>query len=136
MSEDDARDERNRFKRFGDQLSGLLDPEAALRRGQGLVSGVTSTTKNEITRIVGAEVRNFLDKMDIADLAQQIIAGLQVDVSMTVKFSRDDQGRTQPEVTHSEANVSTAEDDEDAPEQLDQARAASHDEDDSASESD
>ncbi|MEM6292617.1 MAG: hypothetical protein AAGA54_15200 [Myxococcota bacterium] len=120
MSEEDAPDERNRFKRFGDQLSGLLDPEAALRRGQGLVSGVTSTTKNEITRIVGAEVRNFLDKMDIADLAQQIIAGLQVDVSMTVKFSRDDEGRAQPEVTHSEANVSTAVDEEEPPGVLDE----------------
>lgn len=108
----DDREDRNRFKRFGDQLSGLLDPEAALRRGQGLVSGVTSTTKNEITRIVGAEVRNFLDKMDIADLAQQIVAGLQVDVQMTVKFSRDENGRTQPEITKSEANVKTSEDDD------------------------
>jgi len=119
MSDDDTRErrDRNRFGRIGDQLSGLLDPESALRRGQGLVSGVTATTKNEITRIVGAEVRNFLDKMDIADLAQQIIAGLQVDVQMTVKFSRDAEGRTQPEVTKSEASVKTAaaeEDDEEA----------------------
>ena len=115
MSEEDTRErrDRNRFGRIGDQLSGLLDPEAALRRGHGLVSGVTATTKNEITRIVGAEVRNFLDKMDIADLAQQIIAGLQVDVAMTVKFSRDSEGRTQPEVTKSEASVKTSEPEED-----------------------
>ncbi|MCR9165873.1 MAG: hypothetical protein ACE37F_10240 [Nannocystaceae bacterium] len=106
----DSRKDRNRFSRLGDQLSGLLDPEAALRRGHGLVTGVTATTKNEITRIVGAEVRNFLDKMDIADLAQQIVAGLQVDVQMTVKFSRDDEGNTQPEITRSEASVSTSED--------------------------
>ena len=104
----DSRKDRNRFSRLGDQLSGLLDPEAALRRGHGLVTGVTATTKNEITRIVGAEVRNFLDKMDIADLAQQIVAGLQVDVQMTVKFSRDDDGKTQPEITKSEASVTTA----------------------------
>ncbi len=107
MNDDEEPEDRNRFKRFGDQLSGLLDPESAIRRGQGLVSGVTSTTKNEITRIVGAEVRNFLDKMDIADLAQQIIAGLQVDVQMTVKFSRDENGRTQPEITKSKADVKT-----------------------------
>ena len=113
MNDEEDREDRNRFKRFGDQLSGFLDPEAALRRGQGLVSGVTSTTKNEITRIVGAEVRNFLDKMDIADLAQQIVAGLQVDVQMTVKFSRDENGRTQPEITKSEANVKTSDDDQD-----------------------
>lgn len=121
MSDEDTRErrDRNRFGRIGDQLSGLLDPEAALRRGQGLVSGVTATTKNEITRIVGAEVRNFLDKMDIADLAQQIIAGLQVDVQMTVKFSRDAEGRTQPEITKSEASVKTSapdDDDDDEPE--------------------
>ncbi len=108
MSDEDSGEERNRFQRLGEQISGLLDPESALRRGQGLVSGVTSTTKNEITRIVGAEVRNFLDKMDIADLAQQIIAGLQVDVNMTVKFSRDENGRAQPEVTRSDASVSTS----------------------------
>ncbi|MGH1348322.1 MAG: hypothetical protein ACRBN8_42600 [Nannocystales bacterium] len=114
MNDEEDREDRNRFKRFGDQLSGFLDPESALRRGQGLVSGVTSTTKNEITRIVGAEVRNFLDKMDIADLAQQIVAGLQVDVQMTVKFSRDENGRTQPEITKSEANVKTSGEDEDA----------------------
>ena len=113
MSDEESRKDRNRLGRIGDQLSGLLDPEAALRRGHGLVTGVTSTTKNEITRIVGAEVRNFLDKMDIADLAQQIIAGLQVDVQMSVKFSRDDEGRTQPEITKSEASVKTAADDED-----------------------
>lgn len=123
----DDREDRNRFKRLGDQLSGLLDPEAALRRGQGLVSGVTSTTKNEITRIVGAEVRNFLDKMDIADLAQQIVAGLQVDVQMTVKFSRDENGRTQPEITKSEANVKTSEDEDDESPQQD-ASASSDDE--------
>lgn len=94
MSDHESPEERNRLRRLGDQLGVLLDPEAALRRGHGLVSGVTSTTKNEITRIVGAEVRNFLDKMDIADLAQQIIAGLQVDVNMTVRFTRDENGRT------------------------------------------
>ncbi len=126
MNDDEDREDRNRFKRFGDQLSGFLDPESALRRGQGLVSGVTSTTKNEITRIVGAEVRNFLDKMDIADLAQQIVAGLQVDVQMTVKFSRDENGRTQPEITKSEANVKTSGDeDEDAEaDETDPAEAA------------
>ena len=97
--------ERNRFQRLGDQLSGLLDPESALRRGQGLVTGVTQATKEELMRIVGAEVRGFLDKMDIADLAQQIIAGLVVDVNMTVKFSMDESGKAQPTITRSEADV-------------------------------
>lgn len=105
--------ERNRFQRLlGEQLAGLLDPESALRRGQDLVSGVTQATKDEAMRIVGAEVRNFLDKMDIADLAQKIVEGLQVDVQMTVKFSRDKDGKTQSNLTRSEASVSTHKDGE------------------------
>lgn len=103
--EDIPRPERNRFQRLGDQLSGLLDPDSAFRRGQGLVTGVTNATKEELMRIFGGEVRRFLDKMDIADLAQQIIEGLTVDVSMQVKFSRSKDGATQPEVTRSEASV-------------------------------
>jgi hypothetical protein len=106
-----GRGERNRFQRLGDQLSGLLDPEAALRRGAGLVTGASQATKEELMRIVGAEVRGFLDKMDIADLAQQIIAGLVVDVHMTVKFSRDESGQTQPKITRAEADVRSSDDD-------------------------
>ena len=101
----EGRGERNRFQRLGEQISGLLDPESALRRGQGIVTGVTQATKEELMRIVGAEVRGFLDKMDFADLAQQIIAGLVVDVHMTVKFSRDENGQTQPTLTKAEADV-------------------------------
>jgi hypothetical protein len=88
----------------------LLDPDSALRRGQGIVTGVTQATKEELMRIVGAEVRGFLDKMDFADLAQQIIAGLVVDVHMTVKFSRDESGQTQPTVTKAEADVRSEDD--------------------------
>ena len=33
----------------------------------GLVTGVSQATKEELMRIVGAEVRGFLDKMDIAE---------------------------------------------------------------------
>ncbi len=113
---DEPRGDRNRFARFGEQLTGLLDPESAFRRGQGLVTGVTNATKEELMRIVGSEVRNFLDKMDIADLAQQIVEGLQVDVNMTVKFSRDAAGKTQPKVTKSDASVRAGSDDaEDEP---------------------
>jgi len=81
-------DRRKRFQRLGEQLTGLLDPEAALRRGQGIVSGVSRATKDELMRIVGAEVRSFLDKIDIVDLAQQVVAGLEVDVRMQMKFAR------------------------------------------------
>lgn len=102
-------DRRRRFSRLGEQLTGLLDPESALRRGQGLVTGVSKATKDELMRLVGIEVRSFLDKMDIADLAQQIISGLEVDVRMQVKFSRSADGRTVPEIRKSHVAASTEE---------------------------
>lgn len=99
------REQRRRFQRLGDQLSGLLDPESAFRRGQGLVTGVTQATKDEVVRIVSAETRNFLDGMDVADLLQQVIAGLTIDINMQVKFSRTDDGLAQPEITRQEAKI-------------------------------
>lgn len=112
MSEHDDRDDfprpeeerRNRFQRLSEQLTGLLDPESAFRRGQGIVTGVSRATKEELMRLVGVEVRSFLDKMDIADLAQQVVAGLQVDIHMKVKFSRSD-GRMTSEITRAETTL-------------------------------
>jgi|GEM_PF-1934767 len=101
------REARWGFSRLGEQLSGLLDPEAALRRGQGIVTGVTQATKDEMMRIISGEVRSFLDGMDIADLAQQVISGLVVDVNMQVRFSRSDDGLAQPTVTRNETKIRT-----------------------------
>jgi hypothetical protein len=112
--DDDEPDEaggRSRFSRFGEQLSGLLDPEGAFRRGQNMVTGMTNATKEELMRIVSAEVRSFLDKMDAADLIQQVIAGLVVDVNMQVRFSRDDPDKpAQPHITRSETKVGVRDD--------------------------
>jgi hypothetical protein len=99
------RERGSRFQRLGEQLTGLLDPEAAFRRGSGLVTGITQTTKEELVRIISAEVKNFLDKMDAADLLQQVIAGLVIDVNMQVRFSRQGDGPAQPEITHQEAKI-------------------------------
>ena len=99
------RERGSRFQRLGEQLTGLLDPEAAFRRGSGLVTGITQTTKEELVRIISGEVKNFLDKMDAADLLQQVIAGLQIDVNMQVRFSRQADGAVQPEVTRQDAKV-------------------------------
>lgn len=99
------REKGSRFQRLGEQLTGLLDPEAAFRRGSGLVTGITQTTKDELVRIFSAEVKNFLDKMDAADLLQQVIAGLQIDVSMQVRFSRQADGAVQPEITRQDTKV-------------------------------
>jgi hypothetical protein len=103
--EDGPREKGGRFHRLGEQLTGLLDPEAAFRRGSGLVTGVTQATKEELVRIISAEMKNFLDKMDAADLLQQVIAGLVIDVSMQVRFSREGDGPAQPEITRNEARI-------------------------------
>jgi hypothetical protein len=99
------REKGSRFQRLGEQLTGLLDPEAAFRRGSGLVTGITQTTKDELVRIFSAEVKNFLDKMDAADLLQQVIAGLQIDVNMQVRFSRQGDGPVQTEITRQDTKV-------------------------------
>ena len=101
------REGRNRFQRLGDQITGLFDPEAAIRRGQEMVTGVTQATKDEVVRIVGAEVHNFLDKMDVAELAQEIIAGLVVDINVQVRFSKDEGAPVQPEVTRAQTKIGT-----------------------------
>lgn len=99
------REKGSRFQRLGEQLTGLLDPEAAFRRGSGIVAGVTQATKEEVVRVISAEVKNFLDKMDAADLLQQVIAGLVIDVNMQVRFSREGDGPAQPEITRQEAKI-------------------------------
>jgi len=83
---------------LGGIAAGLLDPETTIRRGQQVLGGVTRGTKEEIVRIVSAEVRNFLDKMDVVDLVQQVVHGLELDVSMKVRFRRNEDGTTRTEV--------------------------------------
>lgn len=95
----DDRGARERRRRLGDAIvSGILESGAAIRRGQDLIGGVASGTKEEIVRIVGAEVRGFLDKMDVVDLAQEVVSGLVVEVKTEIRFRRDDQGKVRPVV--------------------------------------
>lgn len=118
---DDER--RTRFGRLGEQISGLLDPESAFRRGQDIVTGVTQATKEELMRIVSAEVRSFLDKIDAVDMLQQVVAGLVVDVNMQVRFSRAADGMTQARVTKQDAQVRSRDSrEEPAPKARDEAR--------------
>lgn len=97
---------RSRFRtRLGEQLTGLLDPEATFRRGQEVIGGVTRGTKEELVRIFSAEVRNFLDKMDAVDLLQQVVHGLTVDVKMQVRFSRSPDGDVKAHTVTEEASI-------------------------------
>jgi hypothetical protein len=101
-------DERARaFRRFGDNLLTNLigDSSAALRRGQGLVSGVAQGTKEEVVRMISAEVRGFLDKIDAVELVQDIVSGLVIEMKTEIRFRRADDGKLEPQVDNSEAKV-------------------------------
>jgi hypothetical protein len=85
-------------RKLGEGLAGLLDPDGAIGKGKDLVTGVTSATKNEVVRMISAEVRQFLDGMDTVELLQQVIAGLVIDVKAEVRFSIDPEGQLKPAI--------------------------------------
>lgn len=106
--EDREAQERERyFRRLGDSLIGSIwgDSSAAFKRGQGLVTGVAQGTKDELVRMISHEVRGFLDKMDAADLVQEIVSGLVIEMKTEIRFRRDEEGRLEPDVRTSETKV-------------------------------
>lgn len=105
--EREARERERTFRRLGDSLIGSIwgDSSAAFKRGQGLVTGVAQGTKDELVRMISHEVRGFLDKMDAADLVQQIVSGLVIEMKTEIRFRRDDSGRLEPEIRTSDTKV-------------------------------
>jgi hypothetical protein len=101
-------DERARtFRRFSDNLLTNLigDSSAAIKRGQGLVTGVAQGTKEELVRMISAEVRGFLDKMDAVELIQEIVSGLVIEMKTEIRFRRAEDGKVEPHVEGSETKV-------------------------------
>lgn len=96
-------------RKLGEGLAGLLDPDGALGKGKELVSGVTAATKNEVVRMVSAEVRQFLDGMDTVDLMQRVIAGLVIDVKAEIRFSIDPEGQLKSTVKTKDSAIKTRE---------------------------
>jgi len=105
--EREARERERSFRRLGDSLISSIwgDSSAAFKRGQGLVTGVAHGTKEELVRMISAEVRGFLDKMDAADLVQEIVSGLVIEMKTEIRFRRDDSGRIEPDVRTTETRV-------------------------------
>lgn len=106
----DDREDRERersFRKLGDSLISSIwgDSSAAFKRGQGLVTGVAQDTKEELVRMISHEVRGFLDKMDAADLVQEIVTGLVIEMKTEIRFRRDESGRLEPDIRTSEAKV-------------------------------
>lgn len=110
--EKEEREEREpRFKRL---LGDLFDSGQAIRRGStDLVTGVASSTKDELVRMFSSEVRNFLDKMDVVELAQDIVSGLVIDMRAEVRFSRDERGNVKATTTRNTTKVRSRGDDKD-----------------------
>jgi len=114
--DDDApREERQGFtsssfrRKLGEGLAGLLDPDGALGKGKEIVSGVTAATKNEVVRMISAEVRQFLDGMDTVDLLQRVIAGLVIDVKAEIRFSIDPEGQLKSTVRTKDSSIKAKE---------------------------
>jgi hypothetical protein len=107
---DDERDDRRYQARFKRMLSDLIDSGAALRRGsQEIVTGVAVGTKEELVRIATGEIRGFLEKLDVADIVQDIVAGLVIEVKAEIKFSRDPStGKLTSKVTTQDVATRTA----------------------------
>ncbi len=106
--EGENREERERsFRRLGDSLISSIwgDSSAAFKRGQGLVTGVAQGTKEELVRLISAEVRGFLDKMDAADLIQEIVSGLVIEMKTEIRFRRSEDGRLEPDIRTSETKL-------------------------------
>ncbi|TPV92710.1 MAG: hypothetical protein B7733_24590 [Myxococcales bacterium FL481] len=87
------------FRRlFADGLSGLLDSGGAIRRGHEAVSELASGTKDEVVRRVSSELRGFLDRLDVTDLAQQVLEGMTLEVTTQVRFRRSEEGQLAPKL--------------------------------------
>lgn len=98
---DEHEPDRDRsFRKLGDSLISSIwgDSSAAFKRGQGLVTGVAQGTKEELVRMISHEVRGFLDKMDAADLMQEIVSGLVIEMKTEIRFRRDETGRLEPDI--------------------------------------
>lgn len=111
-SADEAKEGEERakaFRRFGDNLLTNLigDSSAAFRRGQGLVTGVAQGTKEELVRMISAEVRGFLDKMDAVELVQSVVSGLVIEMKTEIRFKRAADGKLEAQVDGGETKVRT-----------------------------
>ena len=101
--------QRRAFRRISEGLiASLLGDSGPIRRGQGLVTGVAQGTKDELTRMISAEVRNFLDKIDAVDLVQQVVAGLVIEMKTEIRFTRAEDGKLSTQVETPAIKVRTS----------------------------
>lgn len=85
-------------------LAGLSESGDVIRRGQGLVSDVAQTTRDEVRRIAAAELRGLVDELDLSELIQDVVAGMVVEVKGEIRFRKSEEGVV-PEIRHQEAKL-------------------------------
>jgi hypothetical protein len=87
---DDASGKREPRRSLTERLlASFGESGEVLRRGQGLVAEVAQGTRDELARMVAAEVRGFLDRVDVVDLAQRIFDKMSLEIHAEVRFRRD-----------------------------------------------
>ncbi|MEE2835537.1 MAG: hypothetical protein VYB65_05910 [Myxococcota bacterium] len=70
-----------------------LPAEAANRLMQG-----TKDTKNEVMRLAGNEVKNFLEHLDLVGIFSDVLERMDMEVELKVKFTRNEHGELEPQV--------------------------------------
>jgi hypothetical protein len=70
-----------------------LPAEAANRLMQG-----TKETKNEVMRLAGGEVKNFLEHLDLVGVFSDVLERMDMEVELKVRFTRNEDGELEPQV--------------------------------------
>jgi len=70
-----------------------LPAEAASRLMQG-----TKETKNEVMRLAGGEVKNFLEHLDLVGIFSDVLERMDMEVELKVRFTRNEDGDLEPQV--------------------------------------
>ena len=70
-----------------------LPAEAANRLMQG-----TKETKNEVMRLAGGEVKNFLEHLDLVGIFSDVLERMDMEVELKVRFHRNEAGELEPQV--------------------------------------
>ena len=82
-----------------------LPAEAANRLMQG-----TKETKNEVMRLAGGEVKNFLEHLDLVGVFSDVLERMDMEVELKVRFNRNEAGDLEPQVEVVEGDQDDASD--------------------------
>ena len=58
----------------------------------------TKDTKNEVMRLAGNEVKNFLEHLDLVGIFSDVLERMDMEVELKVKFTRNEHGELEPQV--------------------------------------